>query len=327
VILTRSPLGTFKASSKDPPFDLHVLSTPPAFILSQNQTLHKKLVLIHKVLLESIFYVPTGVFASLIPDLSEDSSNTKPALKPLNFSPWTWFPAKPETALKTRVKQLLESPHAAYILAFSSPIHTWQACYSLQAQIQHFKRSFSAATKKPTTPCRIPAKAADSRRSLARLVPVGMSILPSSISPATPFHSFFAFFPLFPSPNPSPYPRNPLIHKPKPDQHPKIIFIKYSSEYLQFHRRYRPYIISLKSTLNTAKYAVALSATEDEIKLTFFDFSQHHEHRRLKSRSHVDKTWSNDGGQALEFDKVKLQADEQAFQSKNPCFPSPHVCV
>ena len=24
------------------PFDLHVLSTPPAFILSQNQTLHKK---------------------------------------------------------------------------------------------------------------------------------------------------------------------------------------------------------------------------------------------------------------------------------------------
>ena len=25
------------------PFDLHVLSTPPAFILSQNRTLHKKL--------------------------------------------------------------------------------------------------------------------------------------------------------------------------------------------------------------------------------------------------------------------------------------------
>ena len=24
------------------PFDLHVLSTPPAFILSQNRTLHKK---------------------------------------------------------------------------------------------------------------------------------------------------------------------------------------------------------------------------------------------------------------------------------------------
>ncbi len=25
------------------PFDLHVLSTPPAFILSQNRTLHKKI--------------------------------------------------------------------------------------------------------------------------------------------------------------------------------------------------------------------------------------------------------------------------------------------
>ena len=54
VILTRSPLETFKASSKDSPFDLHVLSTPPAFILSQNQTLHKKLVLIHRTLPESI---------------------------------------------------------------------------------------------------------------------------------------------------------------------------------------------------------------------------------------------------------------------------------
>ena len=41
VLLTRSPL-TFGASS-DRPFDLHVLSTPPAFILSQNQTLHQDL--------------------------------------------------------------------------------------------------------------------------------------------------------------------------------------------------------------------------------------------------------------------------------------------
>lgn len=30
------------------PFDLHVLSTPPAFILSQNRTLHKKLVKRHR---------------------------------------------------------------------------------------------------------------------------------------------------------------------------------------------------------------------------------------------------------------------------------------
>ena len=40
VILTRSPLNS---SEQAPciPFDLHVLSTPPAFILSQNQTLHQ----------------------------------------------------------------------------------------------------------------------------------------------------------------------------------------------------------------------------------------------------------------------------------------------
>jgi hypothetical protein len=40
VLLTRSPLeyppkGAF-------PLDLHVLSTPPAFVLSQDQTLHRK---------------------------------------------------------------------------------------------------------------------------------------------------------------------------------------------------------------------------------------------------------------------------------------------
>ena len=37
VLLTRSPLG-YQASSITS-FDLHVLSTPPAFILSQDQTL------------------------------------------------------------------------------------------------------------------------------------------------------------------------------------------------------------------------------------------------------------------------------------------------
>lgn len=41
VLLTRSPLihGASTASS----FDLHVLSTPPAFILSQDQTLQKEI--------------------------------------------------------------------------------------------------------------------------------------------------------------------------------------------------------------------------------------------------------------------------------------------
>ncbi len=37
MLLTRLPLGI--ATS----FDLHVLGTPPAFVLSQDQTLHKKL--------------------------------------------------------------------------------------------------------------------------------------------------------------------------------------------------------------------------------------------------------------------------------------------
>ena len=37
-LLTRSPLRSIAA----PPLDLHVLGTPPAFILSQDQTLRKK---------------------------------------------------------------------------------------------------------------------------------------------------------------------------------------------------------------------------------------------------------------------------------------------
>ena len=41
VLLTRSPL--IHPASWASPFDLHVLSTPPAFILSQDQTLHKKM--------------------------------------------------------------------------------------------------------------------------------------------------------------------------------------------------------------------------------------------------------------------------------------------
>jgi hypothetical protein len=38
-LLTRSPLGIMPKQNS--PFDLHVLSTPPAFVLSQDQTLHK----------------------------------------------------------------------------------------------------------------------------------------------------------------------------------------------------------------------------------------------------------------------------------------------
>ena len=39
-LLTRSPLSW--QASLPIPFDLHVLSTPPAFVLSQNRTLHRK---------------------------------------------------------------------------------------------------------------------------------------------------------------------------------------------------------------------------------------------------------------------------------------------
>ena len=45
VLLTRSPLSCFlfhpKTSEKVAPFDLHVLGAPPAFVLSQDQTLYK----------------------------------------------------------------------------------------------------------------------------------------------------------------------------------------------------------------------------------------------------------------------------------------------
>jgi hypothetical protein len=43
VLLTRSPL--IQRASSLSPFDLHVLSTPPAFILSQDQTLRKRILL------------------------------------------------------------------------------------------------------------------------------------------------------------------------------------------------------------------------------------------------------------------------------------------
>ena len=38
-LLTRSPLT--RGASSPRPFDLHVLGTPPAFVLSQDQTLYK----------------------------------------------------------------------------------------------------------------------------------------------------------------------------------------------------------------------------------------------------------------------------------------------
>jgi hypothetical protein len=43
VLLTRAPLSSAPPKSRRFPFDLHVLGTPPAFILSQDQTLRRVL--------------------------------------------------------------------------------------------------------------------------------------------------------------------------------------------------------------------------------------------------------------------------------------------
>ena len=42
VLRTLAPLDIPCIATKHIPFDLHVLSTPPAFVLSQNQTLREK---------------------------------------------------------------------------------------------------------------------------------------------------------------------------------------------------------------------------------------------------------------------------------------------
>ena len=44
VLRTLAPLTSHCITTAENPFDLHVLSTPPAFVLSQNQTLRKEFV-------------------------------------------------------------------------------------------------------------------------------------------------------------------------------------------------------------------------------------------------------------------------------------------
>ena len=44
VLRTLAPLNNSNIATRVVPFDLHVLSTPPAFVLSQNQTLREKFV-------------------------------------------------------------------------------------------------------------------------------------------------------------------------------------------------------------------------------------------------------------------------------------------
>ena len=55
MLLTRLPLDLKEASFLLLSFDLHVLSTPPAFVLSQDQTLYK-MVSTQAFQLELIFY-------------------------------------------------------------------------------------------------------------------------------------------------------------------------------------------------------------------------------------------------------------------------------
>ena len=55
VLLTRSPLTSGKASFPFGPFDLHVLGMPPAFILSQDQTLHLLIFFLTLARLVSLF--------------------------------------------------------------------------------------------------------------------------------------------------------------------------------------------------------------------------------------------------------------------------------
>ena len=47
MLLTRAPLNKHRITTQLVPCDLHVLNTPPAFVLSQNQTLRKKVRLLN----------------------------------------------------------------------------------------------------------------------------------------------------------------------------------------------------------------------------------------------------------------------------------------
>ena len=61
VLRTLAPLGIICIATNNTPLDLHVLSTPPAFVLSQNQTLREKRMrqLSLKVCVEQLLRLPT----------------------------------------------------------------------------------------------------------------------------------------------------------------------------------------------------------------------------------------------------------------------------
>ena len=66
-LLTRPPLSYFSASWNVKPFDLHVLGTPPAFVLSQDQTLWNMVyIFILHLYDEDIYLIPEKLQALLI---------------------------------------------------------------------------------------------------------------------------------------------------------------------------------------------------------------------------------------------------------------------
>ena len=100
-LLTRSPLNSKKASFLLLPFDLHVLSTPPAFVLSQDQTLHDRLFVwldfvlpfetisrFYSNLLRDISILHIGIYCSLTIRFSKNQSlnATKNILPKSKFS-------------------------------------------------------------------------------------------------------------------------------------------------------------------------------------------------------------------------------------------------
>ena len=63
MLRTLSPLESTHIAINEFPFDLHVLSTPPAFVLSQNQTLRKKINQTCPELLRDAPLTPFGAIA------------------------------------------------------------------------------------------------------------------------------------------------------------------------------------------------------------------------------------------------------------------------
>jgi hypothetical protein len=83
VLRTLTPLDIICIATNNIPFDLHVLSTPPAFVLSQNQTLREKRMGIHpaqrraeepKVCADDLLKSPLNLTDYFLPGISAELS-------------------------------------------------------------------------------------------------------------------------------------------------------------------------------------------------------------------------------------------------------------